>query len=197
MLDPQRIRRAFDRAAPRFGAQDFLHAEIRQRLLDRLPAVAIRPRRILDLGAGNAAATPALTAAYPEAEIVSIDLSAAMLAGARHPVPRVCADAARLPLFDGCTDLILSNLMLHHCPDPAAVLGEMRRALDEGDAEAFRRAAHSLKSNADSFGAARMATLARELEYMGRDGRLDEAGPTLPQLEAAYEEAAEALKARL
>jgi hypothetical protein len=39
-----------------------------------------------------------------------------------------------------------------------------------------------------------MAALARELETMGRDGRLDEAGPKLPQLEAAYEEAAEALR---
>jgi HPt (histidine-containing phosphotransfer) domain-containing protein len=77
------------------------------------------------------------------------------------------------------------------------LLAEMGRALDDGDADAFRRAAHSLKSNGDSFGAVRVTSLARELETMGRDGRLDEAGPKLPQLQTAYEEAAEALKALL
>ena len=82
-------------------------------------------------------------------------------------------------------------------PDKGRALGEMNRALNEGDAGAFRRAAHSLKSNGDSFGAVRLSSLARELETMGRDGRLDEAGPKLAQLEAAYEEAAEALKALL
>jgi hypothetical protein len=42
-----------------------------------------------------------------------------------------------------------------------------------------------------------LASLARELEYMGRDGRLDEAGPKLPQVKIAYEQAAEALKTLL
>ena len=73
----------------------------------------------------------------------------------------------------------------------------MSRALDEDDAGSFRRAAHSLKSNGESFGATRLAALARELETMGRDGRLDDARPELPQLEAAYEEAAKALRALL
>jgi HPt (histidine-containing phosphotransfer) domain-containing protein len=37
-------------------------------------------------------------------------------------------------------------------------------ALAAGDADAFRRTAHSLKSNAATFGALRLAALARELE---------------------------------
>jgi HPt (histidine-containing phosphotransfer) domain-containing protein len=73
----------------------------------------------------------------------------------------------------------------------------MNQALDDGDADAFRRAAHSLKSNSESFGATRLATLARELEAMGREGRLDEARPKMPLLESTYEEAAQALKALL
>ena len=77
------------------------------------------------------------------------------------------------------------------------LLHEMRLALDDGDSEAFRRSAHSLKSNGASFGATQLASLARDLEYMGRDERLDEAGPKLPELEAAYTQAAEALKAVL
>jgi HPt (histidine-containing phosphotransfer) domain-containing protein len=77
------------------------------------------------------------------------------------------------------------------------LLVEMRLALDDGDSEAFCRSAHSLKSNSASFGATQLASLARDLEYMGRDSQLDEAGPKVPQLEAAYEQAAEALKALL
>jgi HPt (histidine-containing phosphotransfer) domain-containing protein len=77
------------------------------------------------------------------------------------------------------------------------LLEEMRLALDSGDAEVFRRAAHSLKSNGASFGATQLASLARDLEYMGRDSQLDEAGPKMPELEAAYARAAEALKALL
>ena len=38
---------------------------------------------------------------------------------------------------------------------------ELRAALRDGDAERFRRAAHSLKSNAHTFGATRLAALAR------------------------------------
>ena len=48
-----------------------------------------------------------------------------------------------------------------------ALLAELRSALASGAAERFRRAAHSLKSNSSSFGATRLATLARALEVEG------------------------------
>jgi histidine phosphotransfer protein HptB len=47
------------------------------------------------------------------------------------------------------------------------ILAEMRAALADGAAERFRRAAHSLKSNANTFGASRLAELARALELGG------------------------------
>ena len=43
------------------------------------------------------------------------------------------------------------------------------RALAAGDAERFRRAAHSLKSNSNTFGALALGALARELELGGLD----------------------------
>ncbi len=43
----------------------------------------------------------------------------------------------------------------------------LRAALAAGDAEAFRRAAHSLKSNSQTFGALTLGALARELELRG------------------------------
>ena len=60
---------------------------------------------------------------------------------------------------------------------------QARRALEAGNAEQFRRAAHSLKSNANTFGAAPLATLARDLEL----GGLAAAGPdALAAFDAEY-----------
>ena len=47
------------------------------------------------------------------------------------------------------------------------IVAEMRSALAAGAAERFRRAAHSLKSNSNTFGASRLAELARTLELGG------------------------------
>ena len=61
------------------------------------------------------------------------------------------------------------------------------------DADAFRRAAHSLKSNADTFGATRLAALARELELNARRSR-ERARAALDALAAEYARAAAALQ---
>jgi HPt (histidine-containing phosphotransfer) domain-containing protein len=47
------------------------------------------------------------------------------------------------------------------------LLAELRSALASGAAERFRRAAHSLKSNSHTFGATRLAAMARALELEG------------------------------
>jgi HPt (histidine-containing phosphotransfer) domain-containing protein len=69
-----------------------------------------------------------------------------------------------------------------------AMLSDLRRSAAGGDGEAFRRAAHSIKSNAATFGAMRLADLARGLELGGR-----EAG-SISALEAEFARAAEALR---
>ena len=70
------------------------------------------------------------------------------------------------------------------------MLTELRAARAEGAAERFRRAAHSLKSNANTFGALRLGEMARALEL----GGLPADDTPLAALEAAYAEAATALK---
>ena len=77
------------------------------------------------------------------------------------------------------------------------LLHEMRLALEDGDSEVFCRSAHSLKSNGASFGAQQLASLARVLEFMGRDRQLDKVGQKMPELEAAYTRAADALQTLL
>ena len=70
------------------------------------------------------------------------------------------------------------------------MLAELRAARAEAAAERFRRAAHSLKSNSQTFGALRLGELARELELGGLPA---DAAP-LDALQAAYERAAAALQ---
>ena len=72
------------------------------------------------------------------------------------------------------------------------MLAELRDALAAGRAEAFRRAAHSLKSNASTFGALTLAAMARELELQGIDARTPD---TVAALAAHYDVVAAELKA--
>ncbi|HET6803205.1 MAG TPA: Hpt domain-containing protein [Casimicrobiaceae bacterium] len=48
-----------------------------------------------------------------------------------------------------------------------AMLRDLRDAYEVGDAERFRRVAHSLKSNGNTFGALQLGALARDLELRG------------------------------
>jgi HPt (histidine-containing phosphotransfer) domain-containing protein len=57
--------------------------------------------------------------------------------------------------------------------DAPNMLDHMQMALDTKDIETFRRNAHSLKSNANTFGAVELASLAKELEYMAKQNDLN------------------------
>ena len=70
------------------------------------------------------------------------------------------------------------------------MLAELRRALAEGNADRFRRAAHSLKSNSHTFGATALGAQARALEL---GGLVDDDAP-IDALDAAYARAAAALQ---
>jgi histidine phosphotransfer protein HptB len=74
------------------------------------------------------------------------------------------------------------------------MLAELRTARVENHAERFRRAAHSLKSNSSTFGASKLASLARELELKGLDADPARDTAALAALENEYARAAAALK---
>jgi signal transduction histidine kinase/CheY-like chemotaxis protein/HPt (histidine-containing phosphotransfer) domain-containing protein len=63
------------------------------------------------------------------------------------------------------------------------------------ETETVRRAAHTLKSNARTFGATDLAALCQKLEERARAGELDDAPELARQIEEKYERAAEALVA--
>jgi HPt (histidine-containing phosphotransfer) domain-containing protein len=75
-----------------------------------------------------------------------------------------------------------------------AMLAELRSALAARDADRFRRAAHSLKSNGNTFGALALGALARELELGGLDHPLASGTPPLAEMTAEYTRVAAALE---
>jgi HPt (histidine-containing phosphotransfer) domain-containing protein len=77
--------------------------------------------------------------------------------------------------------------------DAPAMISQMQAALETKDVESFRRNAHSLKSNANTFGAVELAGLAKELELMAKEGNL-EVGNRLESLRVSLGKAAEELK---
>ena len=76
--------------------------------------------------------------------------------------------------------------------DAPNMISAMQIALGTKDIEAFRRNAHSMKSNANTFGARQLGTLAKELESMARENNLDIEN-RLEVLQEAYGKAAEEL----
>ncbi len=77
--------------------------------------------------------------------------------------------------------------------DGPNMLNNMQTALETKDVESFRRNAHSLKSNANTFGATELGVLAKELESMARENNLD-IGDRLEKLNQAFSIAAAELK---
>ncbi len=76
------------------------------------------------------------------------------------------------------------------CEEAPPMLAELRAALADRAPDRFRRTAHSLKTNANTFGATALGLRARELELGGLPA--DEA--PLDALEADFHAAAAALK---
>jgi HPt (histidine-containing phosphotransfer) domain-containing protein len=79
--------------------------------------------------------------------------------------------------------------------EASGMLAELRGARAENHCERFRRAAHSLKSNSNTFGAVRLAALARELELKGLDADPAHDMAAIAALEVEYARAVPALKA--
>ena len=61
----------------------------------------------------------------------------------------------------------VAELVITFLEEAPGMLAELREALAAGDAQRFRRSAHSLKSNGLSFGALPLAEAARALELGG------------------------------
>ena len=152
MLAPPRVpvrvatvRAQFDARAGRFVASAALTREIGCRLIERLQYIRLAPQRILDVGCGPGETRTGLHARYPHAHWTGADVSERMLRAAMDARPirwlhrlrgpavnHVVGDGGRLPIADGCIDLVFSNLMLHWHPEPHAVFPEWKRVMKVG-----------------------------------------------------------------
>jgi SAM-dependent methyltransferase len=92
--------------------------------------------RVLDVGGGTGALVPSIRAVAPDATVVAVDASAAMLraARARAGVPAVQGDAVALPVRDARADVVLLAYVLFHVSDPGRAVAEGARALRPGGA---------------------------------------------------------------
>jgi PAS domain S-box-containing protein len=85
----------------------------------------------------------------------------------------------------------LIDTFLEHAPGQMQAL---REGAERGDAEGVRRTAHTLKSNAATFGASELADRSRDLEARTKEGILEGASGLVARIERELRRATEALK---
>ena len=119
-----------------YNAMD--HAEVNRRFVDDLLAAGRVAGEILDLGTGTALIPIELCLRDPQARVWAIDLSPPMLDLARGNIEMASltqqimldlVDGKGLP-YDDCRFAgVMSNSIVHHIPEPLAVLKEAWRVL--------------------------------------------------------------------
>lgn len=146
-VNREHIKQHFSHAAPSYDEAAILQKTVAERVDERLELTTITPQVIVDIGAGTGLLTEKVIQRYPQANIVAIDLSLAMLKQAKNRLKKpkfnwlpkslwqddgatlLNADAYALPLNDHSVDLLVSNLMLQWCDDLDSVFAEFRRVL--------------------------------------------------------------------
>ena len=111
---------------------------IRQGLVDRVQG---QPRRILDLGCGTGSTTLLLKQAFPQAEVIGLDLSPYMLfMGDRKAqqagltIQFLHGNAEQTGFADAAFDVVTASLLFHEVPPTVAqaILREANRLLSVG-----------------------------------------------------------------
>ena len=130
---------------------DMDHSTVNRSFVDDLLSAA-QPSggisgEVLDLGTGTARIPIMLCEATDEVRVFAVDLSIAMLDVARLNIEmsiyleRIMlgrCDAKRLELEDGRFDVVMSNSIVHHLPDPKSTFAEAVRVCRSGGLIFFR-----------------------------------------------------------
>lgn len=120
-----------------YASADF--AEAHDQLIEafRVRFPGLSPRRAIDLGCGPADVTMRFARAFPDCEVLGVDAGPNMLAEGRRAVEqaglvdRVTLRQGRVPGAEvprGAFDAVISNSLLHHLSDPAALWETVREA---------------------------------------------------------------------
>ena len=130
VFDRQAVRRNRDRAAARWHAHDFLHAQAAEQLLERLGEVRRQFPLVLELGCKGGTLAPRLLGHNGIERIIQCDLSPQMTArAAANGQPSVVVDEEALPFAPGTFDLVVSLLDLQWVNDLPGALLQVRQSL--------------------------------------------------------------------
>lgn len=142
MLDRQLEPEVMDDPAEANAYDAMDHAQPNLAFVNRLLELGIdRCNSALDLGTGPGDIPILLCGPTDALSITAIDLAPSMLDLAKHKIDvaglsdRIaiaCMDVKSLDLQDDSFDAVFSNTILHHIPEPAAMLGEAARVLKPG-----------------------------------------------------------------
>jgi ubiquinone/menaquinone biosynthesis C-methylase UbiE len=120
-----------------YDAMDFV--EINQSFAEE--AIALGPKeqaKVLDAGTGPGRIPILLCQMRPQWEVFAVDLAQSMLriasqhiqeAGLQQQIRLELVDVKNLPYEDGQFDLIVSNSLVHHLPEPFTFFSELKRVL--------------------------------------------------------------------
>ena len=127
-----------DELARHYASEAEAYRELWAPVLEPLGGMLLRSmdlgaaRRVLDLGCGVGALLPHIRESAPEALVVGLDRTEAMVALAPSDFARVVGDGAHLPLRERSLDAVTMAFMLFHLPEPSAGLAEVHRVLRPG-----------------------------------------------------------------
>lgn len=140
MIDKRLVAESFGSAAASYDRSARLQRLVGEQLMQRI-GPDLDPPCILDLGCGTGYFTRLLQDRFDDARVYGLDLAWGMLEYAREQgsgrIQWLAGDAERMPLADGCVDLIFSSLALQWCPRIEEAFREMRRILRPGGLALF------------------------------------------------------------
>jgi signal transduction histidine kinase/CheY-like chemotaxis protein/HPt (histidine-containing phosphotransfer) domain-containing protein len=118
----------------------------------------------------------------------------ARVGGARAAVDE--AVLARLAESTGGDEAFVAELIDRFLVDSPALVDAARHGLVAGDAEEVRRAAHTLRSNAATFGADELVDRSHRLEAAAKAGELDDGAASIDAVAEALERVHAALRSK-
>lgn len=112
-------------------------------------AISLDPHaiKILDIGTGTARIPILMCQHQPQYLITGVDLAQSMLiigqrnvdeAGLTQRIKLERVDSKRMPYPDLEFDMVISNSLVHHLPDPLSLFGEIKRLVKPGGAILIR-----------------------------------------------------------
>lgn len=151
-------------------------------LLERVPLAS--PKRVVDIGCGPGNSTELLAERWPDADILGLDTSPAMIAAARQRLPDCRFELADIATWvpAEAPDVIFANAVLQWVPDHRQLLPRLLASLAPGGVLAIQ-----MPDNLGEPSHAAMRETAREPAFAAITAEAAGARTTLPPLPDTYD----------